>query len=65
LKRLLACPLQAISISIVGIHLPPSEEFAGVIQTQDVRATEKDRVKIGNCFSGDVVRGRYIVQYCA
>ncbi|KIK06876.1 hypothetical protein K443DRAFT_230606 [Laccaria amethystina LaAM-08-1] len=53
-------PLQAlISISVVdGVPLPPGEEFTGVIRTQDVRATEKDKVKIGNCFrGGDVVRG--------
>jgi exosome complex component CSL4 len=29
-----------------------------VIRSQDVRATEKDRVKIGDCFrGGDVVKG--------
>jgi len=53
-------PLQAmLSISVVdGVPLPPGEEFTGVIRTQDVRATEKDRVKIGDCFrGGDVVRG--------
>ncbi|KAF8740619.1 hypothetical protein AX14_007996 [Amanita brunnescens Koide BX004] len=53
-------PLQAtLSIGVVdGIPLPPGEEFTGVIRTQDVRATEKDRVKIGDCFrGGDVVRG--------
>lgn len=48
-----------LSISVVdGIPLPAGEEFIGVIRTQDVRATEKDRVKIGDCFrGGDVVRG--------
>ncbi|PFH54586.1 hypothetical protein AMATHDRAFT_37901 [Amanita thiersii Skay4041] len=53
-------PLQAtLSITVVdGIPLPAGEEFTGVIRTQDVRATEKDRVKIGDCFrGGDVVRG--------
>jgi exosome complex component CSL4 len=53
-------PLQAtLSITVVdGVPLPPGEEFTGVIRTQDVRATEKDRVKIGDCFrGGDVVRG--------
>lgn len=53
-------PVQAlISISVVdGVPLPAGEEFTGVIRTQDVRATEKDRVKIGDCFrGGDVVRG--------
>ncbi|KAF7347737.1 hypothetical protein MVEN_01531000 [Mycena venus] len=53
-------PLQAtLSISVVdGVPLPAGEEFTGVIRTQDVRATEKDRVKIGDSFrGGDVVRG--------
>jgi exosome complex component CSL4 len=53
-------PLQAmLSITVVdGVPLPAGEEFTGVIRTQDVRATEKDRVKIGDCFrGGDVVRG--------
>ncbi|KAG1899099.1 uncharacterized protein F5891DRAFT_1039630 [Suillus fuscotomentosus] len=38
-------PLQAmVSISVVdGVPLPAGEEFNGVIRTQDVRATEKDK----------------------
>lgn len=53
-------PVQAlISIGVVDeVPLPAGEEFMGVVRTQDVRATEKDRVKIGDCFrGGDVVRG--------
>lgn len=53
-------PQQAVlSISVVdGVPLPPGEEFTGVIRVQDVRATEKDRVKIADCFrGGDVVKG--------
>ncbi|KAI9058848.1 hypothetical protein FKP32DRAFT_1231212 [Trametes sanguinea] len=53
-------PLQAtLSITVVdGVPLPPGEEFTGVIRVQDVRATEKDKVKIADCFrGGDVVRG--------
>ncbi|KAJ7169998.1 hypothetical protein C8R46DRAFT_1090787 [Mycena filopes] len=53
-------PLQAtLSISVVdGVPLPAGEEFTGVIRSQDVRATEKDRVKISDSFrGGDVVRG--------
>ncbi|KAF7307033.1 Exosome complex component csl4 [Mycena indigotica] len=52
-------PLQAtLSITVVdGIPLPVGEEFTGVIRTQDVRATERDRVKIAESFrGGDVVR---------
>ena len=38
--------------------LPAGEEFTGVIRVQDVRATEKDKVKIADCFrGGDVVKG--------
>ncbi|KAI0788613.1 hypothetical protein C8Q75DRAFT_769055 [Abortiporus biennis] len=56
-------PLQAtLSISVVdGIPLPAGEEFTGVIRVQDVRATEKDKVKIADCFrGGDVVKGLVI-----
>ncbi|KAA1468159.1 hypothetical protein DENSPDRAFT_793886 [Dentipellis sp. KUC8613] len=53
-------PQQAmLSITVVdGVPLPAGEEFTGVIRVQDVRATEKDKVKIGDCFrGGDVVKG--------
>ncbi|THH20836.1 hypothetical protein EW146_g594 [Bondarzewia mesenterica] len=56
-------PQQAmVSITIVdGVPLPAGEEFTGVIRVQDVRATEKDKVKIGDCFrGGDVVKGLVI-----
>ena len=54
-----------LSISVVdGVPLPPGEEFTGVIRVQDVRATEKDRVKIADCFrGGDVVKG-LVVSRC-
>jgi exosome complex component CSL4 len=55
--------LQAvISISVVdGVPLPPGEDFQGVIRVQDVRATEKDKVKIADCFrGGDVVKGQVV-----
>ncbi|KAH7106708.1 hypothetical protein BKA62DRAFT_825349 [Auriculariales sp. MPI-PUGE-AT-0066] len=53
-------PLQAVlSITVVdGVPLPHGEDFQGVVRAQDVRATEKDKVKIAECFrGGDVVRG--------
>ncbi|KAK7694865.1 hypothetical protein QCA50_002053 [Cerrena zonata] len=53
-------PLQAVvSITVVDdVPLPAGEEFMGVIRVQDVRATEKDKVKIADCFrGGDVVKG--------
>ena len=52
--------MQAIvSITVVdGIPLPYGEEFTGVIRAQDVRATEKDKVKLAECFrGGDVLKG--------
>ncbi|KAJ3537637.1 hypothetical protein NM688_g6652 [Phlebia brevispora] len=56
-------PLQAVlSITVVDdVPLPAGEEFTGVIRVQDVRATEKDKVKIADCFrGGDVVKGLVI-----
>lgn len=53
-------PTQALlSITVVdGIPLPDGEDFTGVIRVQDVRATEKDKVKLADCFrGGDVVKG--------
>ena len=53
-------PQQAIiSINVVdGVPLPLGEDFTGVIRSQDVRATEKDKVKLADCFrGGDVVKG--------
>jgi exosome complex component CSL4 len=46
----------ASNISTEGVVAPPG--FQGTIRSQDVRATEKDRVKIVESFAiGDVVRG--------
>jgi exosome complex component CSL4 len=59
-------PLQAtISITIVDpVPLPYGEEFTGVIRVQDVRSTEKDKVKISDCVrGGDVVRGAVVCPY--
>jgi len=54
-----------LSITVVdGVPLAAGEEFTGVIRSQDVRATEKDKVKIGDCFrGGDVVRGIVVRRY--
>ncbi|TFY83764.1 hypothetical protein EWM64_g237 [Hericium alpestre] len=50
-------PQALVSITVVdGVPLPAGEEFTGVIRVQDVRATEKDKVKIADCFrGGDVI----------
>ncbi|KAI0304923.1 hypothetical protein BC826DRAFT_978977 [Russula brevipes] len=56
-------PQQAVvSITVVdNVPLPPGEEFTGVIRVQDIRATEKDKVKVGDCFrGGDVIKGLVI-----
>ena len=51
-----------VSISVVdGVPLPAGEEFTGVIRTQDIRATEIDKVKVTESFRvGDVVRAKVI-----
>lgn len=51
-------PRQAtVEILVVGDAVC-REGFQGIIRVQDVRATEKDRVKVGEMFRvGDVVRG--------
>jgi exosome complex component CSL4 len=53
-----------VAITVVdGVPLPPGEEFTGIIRVQDVRATEKDKVKISDCFrGGDVVKGVVVSQ---
>ncbi len=50
-------PKQAsVAILVVGETVLEGE-WAGVIRVQDVRATEKDRVKVGESFRpGDIVR---------
>jgi exosome complex component CSL4 len=50
-------PQQAtLAITVVG-NQPTPEEFQGVVRVQDVRLTEKDKVKIADSFRlGDVVR---------
>ncbi|KAA8910518.1 hypothetical protein FN846DRAFT_938886 [Sphaerosporella brunnea] len=54
-------PRQAtVTIFCVG-DVPLNDEFQGIIRTQDVRATEKDKVKIFESFRpGDIVRALVI-----
>ncbi|KAG8824658.1 hypothetical protein FRC17_009060, partial [Serendipita sp. 399] len=49
-----------IAIQVVdNIPLPHGEDYTGVIRSQDVRATEKDKIKIADCFrGGDIVAGQ-------
>lgn len=57
-------PQQAVvSITVVdNVPLPLGEDFTGVIRVQDIRATEKDKVKVGDCFrGGDVIRGLVVL----
>ncbi|KAI9671407.1 MAG: exosome 3'-_5 exonuclease subunit ski4 (Csl4) [Alyxoria varia] len=47
-----------VSITVVDGRVCADNEFPALIRVQDVRATEKDSVKIGESFRpGDVVRG--------
>ena len=54
-------PRQAsVAILVVGETVLEGE-WAGVIRVQDVRATEKDRVKVGESFRpGDIVRATVV-----
>lgn len=47
-----------VTMLVVGDHVCDAEsEFQGLIRQQDIRATEKDKVKVGESFRpGDVVR---------
>ncbi|KAF9154443.1 Exosome complex component CSL4 [Linnemannia schmuckeri] len=50
----------AVNIMVVG-ETPCKDDFQGIIRVQDVRATEKDKVKIYNSFRpGDIVRAQVI-----
>ena len=50
----------AVNIMVVN-GIPCSDDFQGVIRVQDVRATEKDKVKIYNSFRpGDIVRAQVV-----
>ncbi|PVU96652.1 hypothetical protein BB561_001056 [Smittium simulii] len=49
-----------VSIMMIG-NVPCRKDFHGIIRLQDVRATEKDKVKIFECFRpGDVLRAQII-----
>lgn len=40
---------------------PMGGDFTGVIRSQDVRATEKDKIKMGECFRpNDIVRATVV-----
>lgn len=40
---------------------PCAQEFQGIIRSQDVRQTEKDKVKVWACFRpGDVVKASVV-----
>ncbi|KAF9917969.1 Exosome complex component CSL4 [Lobosporangium transversale] len=50
----------AVNIMVVD-GKPCTDDFQGIIRVQDVRATEKDKVKIYNSFRpGDIVRAQVI-----
>ncbi|CAI2190158.1 6890_t:CDS:2, partial [Funneliformis geosporum] len=49
-----------VSIMVVG-NSPCKEDFQGIIRQRDVRATEKDKVKIHDSFRpGDIIRAEVI-----
>jgi exosome complex component CSL4 len=52
--------LASVDILCVGTR-PLDDKFTGIIRLQDVRATEIDKVEIGNCFRpGDIVRAEVV-----
>jgi exosome complex component CSL4 len=57
-------PTQAhLSIQISNSRPVPesSEEFTGVIRLADIRLTERDKIKMGDCFRlGDLVKARVV-----
>jgi exosome complex component CSL4 len=47
-----------------GVPLLHGDDITGVIRSQDIRATDKDKIKLAECFrGGDVVRG-VVVSVC-
>ena len=47
-----------------GVPLLHGDDITGVIRGQDVRATDKDKIKLAECFrGGDVVRGVVVSFY--
>ncbi|KAI9260810.1 hypothetical protein BY458DRAFT_259204 [Sporodiniella umbellata] len=60
-KVIRVAPHQAtIAIMVVG-ETPCKEDFMGAIRTQDVRAVEKDKVKIYNSFRpGDIIKAEVV-----
>ena len=57
--------LQAtVNIQVVNGRLC-ANDFVGVIRTQDVRQTDRDKVKIVSCFRpGDLVRATVVRLHC-
>lgn len=57
-------PTQAhLQIQISGSYPVPesSEEFTGVIRLADIRLTERDKIKMGECFRlGDLVKAKVV-----
>lgn len=57
-------PTQAhLQIQISGSSPVPesSEEFTGVIRLADIRLTERDKIKMGECFRlGDLVKAKVV-----
>ncbi|KAK9325889.1 hypothetical protein V1517DRAFT_312892 [Lipomyces orientalis] len=50
-----------VAILIVGESNSAADEYGGIIRAQDVRETEKDKVKMQDCFRpGDIVRAQVI-----
>jgi exosome complex component CSL4 len=57
-------PTQAtLTLTLIDGHPTPSsqEDYQGVIRIADVRLTERDKIKMGDCFRlGDLVKARVV-----
>ncbi|KAK9249415.1 hypothetical protein V1506DRAFT_525878 [Lipomyces tetrasporus] len=50
-----------VAILVVGENNSATDEYGGIIRAQDVRETEKDKVKMQDCFRpGDIIRAQVI-----
>ncbi|ORE11239.1 hypothetical protein BCV72DRAFT_114603 [Rhizopus microsporus var. microsporus] len=60
-KVIRVAPHQAMIAIMIVDNAPCKEDFMGIIRTQDVRAAEKDKVKIYNSFRpGDIIKAEVI-----
>ncbi|KAJ1745605.1 hypothetical protein LPJ77_004001 [Coemansia sp. RSA 2523] len=61
LARVLRINPRSASVSIMMVDSTPCKDFLGTVRVQDIRATEKDSVRVHTSFRpGDVIRAEVI-----